>query len=51
MELPNSLNSIGNYAFLGSKLVSILIPNSVTNIGEAAFRNCKDLEICNLPDS
>ena len=36
--LPNSVTSIGQYAFSGcSGLTSITIPNSVTSIGEDAF--------------
>ena len=39
--IPNSVTSIGDYAFYGcSGLTSIEIPNSVTSIGEGAFENC-----------
>ena len=42
--LPNSVTSIGNYAFYGcSALTSVTIPNSVTSIGERAFRECSGL--------
>ena len=42
--IPNSVTSIGDYAFSGcSSLTSITIPNSVTNIGGAAFARCDAL--------
>ncbi|MCQ2292801.1 MAG: leucine-rich repeat protein [Bacteroidaceae bacterium] len=42
--IPNSVTSIGNYAFYGcSGLTSITIPNSVTSIGEQAFYKCAGL--------
>ena len=42
--IPNSVTSIGNYAFFRcSGLTSINIPNSVTSIGECAFNNCSGL--------
>ena len=42
--IPNSVTSIGGYAFWGcSGLTSISIPNSVTSIGQCAFWNCSGL--------
>jgi hypothetical protein len=41
--IPNSVTSIGNYAFLGSGLTSITIPASVTEIGMNAFYDCYSL--------
>ena len=39
--IPNSVTSIGDYAFYGCNgLTSITIPNSVTSIGEEAFEGC-----------
>lgn len=35
--IPNTVTSIGNYAFWGSGLTNIIIPSSITNIGEYAF--------------
>ena len=42
--IPNSVTSIGSYAFYGcSGLTSATIPNSVTSIGYAAFYKCSSL--------
>ena len=44
IEIPNSVTSIGDYAFSGcSGLTSIEIPNSVTSIGLKAFSGCSGL--------
>ena len=43
-SIPNSVTSIGNYAFYNcSGLTSVTIPDSVTSIGESAFRGCSGL--------
>ena len=42
--IPNSVTSIGQYAFLGcTGLTSVTIPNSVTGIGYDAFYGCLGL--------
>ena len=44
IEIPNSVTSIGNGAFLEcTGLTSFTIPNSVTTIGEEAFEGCNKL--------
>ena len=44
VTLPNTITSIGNYAFSAcSKLASITIPSLVTSIGQEAFRGCSGL--------
>ena len=50
--IPNSVTSIGNYAFYYcTGLTSIEIPNSVTNIGECAFERCTGLTSVEIPNS
>ena len=50
--IPNSVTSIGNYAFACStNLTSVSIPNSVTSIGYGAFLGCSSLTSVTIPDS
>ena len=50
--IPNSITSIGNYAFMQcSSLSSISIPNSVTAIGNGAFQRCTGLSSISIPNS
>ncbi len=52
VTIPNSVTSIGNYAFSGcSGLTSVTIPNSVTSIGGSAFYNCSGLTSVTIPNS
>ena len=52
VTIPNSVTSIGNYAFYNcSELTSVTIPNSVTSIGNYAFRNCSGLTSVTIPNS
>ena len=52
LVIPNSVTSIGNYAFSGcSGLTKITIPNSVTSIGEYAFSGCSGLTSITIPNS
>ena len=52
MTIPNSVTSIGNYAFSGcSGLTSVTIPNSVTSIGNNAFYSCTGLTSVTIPNS
>jgi hypothetical protein len=44
LELPSTVNSIGNYAFDScTSLTSVSIPESVTSIGLKAFEYCSNL--------
>ncbi len=49
--IPNSITSIGEYAFAYCVLTSINIPNSVTSIGEYAFAYCEKLTSVDIPNS
>jgi hypothetical protein len=50
--IPNSVTSIGNYAFFKcSNLTSVTIPDSVTSIGDYAFDYCNGLTSITIPSS
>ncbi|MBO7134916.1 MAG: leucine-rich repeat protein, partial [Bacteroidales bacterium] len=53
VEIPNSVTSIGDYAFYRcDSLSSITIPNSVTSIGNRVFSYCSGLEVFSVePDN
>ena len=51
-SIPNSVTSIGDYAFYGcSGLNSVTIPNGVTSIGLMAFYYCKGLTSVTIGNS
>jgi len=51
-SMPNSVNSIGDYAFSYCRsLTSVTIPTSVTNIGIEAFFYCIGLTTITIPTS
>jgi Flp pilus assembly protein protease CpaA len=50
--IPNSVTSIGEYAFYGCRgLTSMAIPNSVTSIGSSAFSSCSSLTSVTIGNS
>lgn len=51
VNIPSSVNSIGDFAFARSNISNVSIPNSVKSIGYAAFYQCPNLSEINIPDS
>jgi len=50
--IPNSVTSIGNYAFTRCHdLTSVTIPSGVTSIGDYAFNDCSGLTSVTIPNS
>lgn len=49
--LPKYLVEIGEEAFMGSDVTSILMPNAVKNLGTHAFEDCKKLKEVTLSSS
>lgn len=43
-ECKSRLETIGNFAFFGTKIESFVVPSSVKNIGKSAFENCLVLQ-------
>ena len=48
--IPNSVTSIGNFAFEGCSLVGVTIPNSVTSIEYGAFDKCYSIRNIRIED-
>ncbi len=50
VTLPDSVKSIGNFAFMDANLSSINIPTSVQHIGDGAFINCTGIQFKVAPN-
>ena len=50
-EVAWGITRIGDSAFNGSKVKSVLLPDSVTSIGSGAFSTCFNLSSINIPGS
>ena len=50
LTIPNSVTSIGKYAFCGCTLTSVTIPGSVTSLEEVVFYNCRKLASVTIGD-
>lgn len=48
--IPNTIKTIGKYAFFGCELTSIIIPKNVTYLGDGAFSFC-ELTTIDIPGS
>ncbi len=51
MIIPDSVTSIGEFAFQGCSFTNIHIPNSVTSIGYGAFYACYNIRSITIPNS
>lgn len=51
VELPNTIEKIGGFAFSAFGFTHITIPNSVTSIGNTAFGTLSNLNSIIIPDS
>ncbi|MBQ8592692.1 MAG: caspase family protein [Bacteroidaceae bacterium] len=49
--IPNTVQSIGDYAFFRSSVTSVEIPASVKSIGDRAFGHCTKLKKLTLPNA
>jgi hypothetical protein len=49
--IPDGVTEIGDYAFAGTQITSVILPGSVTKIGANAFRDCTLLTTVTIPSS
>ncbi|MBC7593766.1 MAG: leucine-rich repeat protein, partial [Kineosporiaceae bacterium] len=50
VSLPDTLTTLGDYAFQGNSLTSVSLPDTLTTLGNSAFAN-NDLTSVSLPDT
>jgi hypothetical protein len=43
VEIPNTITSIGKFAFKNSGITSVILPDNLTHLSEGAFENCGSL--------
>ncbi len=48
LTIPNTVVSIGEFAFCGTQMYSVILPDSVTSISDGMFQNCKYLKSVKL---
>lgn len=51
VSIPDTVTSIGDFAFAKTGLTSVKIPETVTSIGYAAFYQCEKLADVDIPES
>ena len=51
ISLPNTLTTIGDFAFRFLEMETITIPDSVTSIGKSAFEQCRNLQTLQLSNN
>ena len=51
ISIPDTVTEIGDCAFLGCDVTSVVMPDSVTKIGQAAFMDCIWLTSIIIPES
>lgn len=49
VDIPQSVTSIGSYAFSGCGLTSVSLPTALTYLGSAAFLGCTALNTIDIP--
>lgn len=51
IKIPNTVEKIGDFAFIAQEFKSIKLPDGLKEIGKYAFYNCNSLESIELPNS
>lgn len=49
--IPSGVTEIGDHAFIGCGLATLILPESLTVIGKGAFSGCESLLSLNIPES